>query len=266
MSQTPTEAPQLSGKMFLFERPELLNKEQHGHLGMNRADKPFEFCASARATPLTISEFVMASKNYPIVFMSAEDPVPLAVLGLVDELNLFVDDDGMWEQGTYIPGYIRRYPFALAGETGGDRFAIVIDAAHPGIVENGEVRFFDQAGESSSETQQAIEYCKEYERDRAVTAEVFKKVQEFGLVKAQTAQYTPQGETAPKPFAQYFGIDEDALKGLTDAQFLELRQSGVLPMIYAQLMSLGNWRNLLQKRALRFNLTEDQILQQVNLN
>ena len=266
MSQTPTTPPPLSGKMFLFERPELLNKEQHGNLGMSRAEKPFEFCAKVRAAPLTISEIPMASRDYPVVFMSKEDPTPLAILGIVDEQNLFVNEEGLWEPSAYIPGYIRRYPFALASENDGDRFAIVIDVAHPGIAADGDVKFFDDQGESTTETQQAIEFCKDYERDRATTQQVLQKIQELDLISPQTAQYTPQGETDPKPFAQYFGTDEQKLKDLSDSDFLELRRLNVLPILYAQLMSLANWRALLQRRATRFNLTEDQILQQATIN
>ena len=106
MSESPQVAPQLSGNMFLFERPELLNKEQHGGLGVDRPEKPFAFCSQIRAVPLTISEIPSAMKDYPVVLMSEEDPIPLAVVGLVDDVNLFVDENGMWEENTYIPGYI----------------------------------------------------------------------------------------------------------------------------------------------------------------
>ena len=127
MSETQESAPQLTGNMFLFERPELLTKEQHGNLGMTPPEKPFSFCSKVRAIPLTVSEIPSAMKNYPVVFASLEDPTPLAVVGLVDEANLFVGEDGKWQDMAYLPGYIRRYPFALANEAEGDRLATVID-------------------------------------------------------------------------------------------------------------------------------------------
>lgn len=265
MSETPVE-PQLSGNMFLFERPELLTKEQHGGLGVSRLDRPFEFCAKVRAIPLTVSEIPMAMKNYPVVFVSEQDPLPIAIVGLVDDVNLFVDEKGMWEPTTYIPGYIRRYPFAVASETDGDRLAIVIDGAHPGIKEGGDITFFDSNGESSDATKQAIELCKQYEQDRLLTVELMKKLTPLGLIKGQSAQYTPQGSTEQKVFAQYFGVDENALKELSDADFLELRKTGLLPLIYSQLMSLGNWRALMQRRLTRYNLTEAQLLEPVKLS
>jgi len=264
MSQTPG-APQITGKLFLFERPELLNKEQHGNLGVSPPAAPCKFCANVAAIPLTASEIPAAVKDYPVVFLSAEEPVPLAVVGLIDQLNLFVDENGKWADDTYIPGYVRRYPFAIASETGGERLAIVVDTAYDGIVPGGETPLFDN-GEPTQATQQAIEFCKAYETDRRMTDQFVQLVKDSGLVKPQAAQYTPRDSSEPKPFAQYFGVDEQGMNELTDEQFLILRKSNILPFLYAQLMSLGNWRNLLMRRAKRFGLTEDEVFKQINLN
>ncbi len=255
MSQTPI-APQVTGKMFLFERPELLSRQQHGELGLDAASKPFAFCAKVRAIPLTVSEIPEASKYYPIVFMSKEDPVPLAILGITSDLNLFVDEDGNWEQLAYIPGYLRRYPFALAGETGGgDRMALVIDAAYEGVSRSATRRLFEN-GEMSSFAKQAMEFTKTYEGDRRLTEQVMTALKKFDIIQGQTAQYTPTGTTEPQPFAQYFGVDEAKLQALTDDQYLELRRMNVLAVLYAQLISLANWRSLIARRMRRLNLTE----------
>ncbi len=254
MSQTPV-APQISGKMFLFERPELLNRQQHGDLGLDAAAKPFAFCANIRAIPLTVSEISEASKTYPIVFMSKETPVPLAILGLGDDLNLFVDEDGNWDGSAYIPGYLRRYPFAFAGEQGGDRLALVIDAAYPGISKSAERKLFKD-NEMSDFAKQAMEFTKTYEEDRRLTDRVMNHLKKFDIIESQTAQYTPAGTTETRPFAQYFGVDEKKLDALTDEQFLELRQMKVLPVLYSQLISLANWRQLIARKMRRLNMSE----------
>ena len=56
--------------------------------------------------------------------------MPLAVVGLQDEVNLFVDEGGAWAENTYVPAYLRTHPFALA-RTGGDRVALVLDRDGP---------------------------------------------------------------------------------------------------------------------------------------
>ncbi len=44
-------APEVTGKMFLYEQPELLMKEKHGDLALAPVEKPFGFAAKARASP-----------------------------------------------------------------------------------------------------------------------------------------------------------------------------------------------------------------------
>ena len=254
MSQTQA-APQITGKMFMFERPELLNRDQHGDLGVGSATKPFDFCTKVRAVPLTISEIPEAIKYYPVIFMSQQDPVPLAVVGLHTDFNLFVDDQGNWDQGAYIPGYVRRYPFALAGESGGDRMALVIDRAYEGVSPDGASKLFDN-GEMSEFVRQAMEFARTYETDKRLTEQVMAGLKEFEIIQTQTAQFTPTGTTQPRPFAQYAGVDEQKLRELPDDRFLELRRRNVLPILYAHLISLSNWRNLLVRRMRRFNLSE----------
>lgn len=260
MSETQT-GPQITGQMFLFERPELLTKEQHGGLGLVPPAKRFQFCANVRAVPLTIGEVPAAMKDYPVVFMSEEQPALLAVTGLIDDVNLFVDENGEWEENRYIPAYVRRYPFGLASETGGDRLAVVLDASFDGVKEGGEQALFNN-GEPTEVVNTAIEFCKRYEQDRALTEEFSKRLVDYGLLRGQTAQYTPQGETEPRNFVQYVGIDEERFNALTDEQIIEMRKNGMLPIVHALLMSLGNWRVILQRRAKRFNLTEEQLLKQ----
>lgn len=249
-------APEITGKMFLYERPELLMKEKHGDLALKPASQPFGFAAKARAVPLTLSEIPAAMKDYPVIVLSKEQPQLLAVTGLYDDVNLFVDDEGNWAEYRYIPGYVRRYPFGLAAETGGERMAIVIDRAFEGLGSSGERPLFTN-GEPTAQTQAAIEFCKTYERDRQTTEQFVKTLIESDIIQQQTAQYTPTNSKEPVAFAQYFGVAEERLNGLDKDKLADFHARGVLPLAYAMLMSMSNWRMLLQRRAKRFNLTEE---------
>jgi hypothetical protein len=43
--------------------------------------------------------------------------LPMAVLGLENQQNLFVTENGSWEAAVYLPAYIRRYPFCMTRVT-----------------------------------------------------------------------------------------------------------------------------------------------------
>lgn len=256
MSQTRSSV-QISGTMFLYGRPELLNTQNHGDLGVRPAAQPFSFCSKVRAIPLTVSEIAEASRHFPVVFGSQEDLQPLAIVGLLDDVNLFVDEQGNWDPYAYVPGYVRRYPFGLAAESGGDRFALVIDAAFEGVHRDADRKLFTD-GQLSDLSRQALEFTKTYETDRRLTEQVFKAVKEFNLISGQSAQYTPTGSQTPQPFAQYWGVDERKLSELSDEDFLKVRKLNVLPVLYAHLLSLGNWRNLILRRMRRYSMTETE--------
>lgn len=265
MSDTPSAAPQepqLQGSLYLFRKPELLSREKHLGLGVTYPEKPFGFCANIRAIPLVVTEISAAQRHYPIIFSNDETPHPMAVVGLIDDVNLFVDENGKWEPGCYVPGYIRRYPFALAGDQQSDRMAMVVDSEYEGVNNDPQVPFFN-GEELSSETKQAMEFCTNYERDRQMTTNFAQQLGQLGILANQLAQFTPEGESEPKPFAQYTGIDEKKLGELSEDKFLELRKSNMLPLLYAQLMSMGNWRLLMDRRVQRFNLTRDDLLKPV---
>src|SRR5690606_18810785 len=73
----------------------------------------FRFTAQTTALPANVGEFLPALRYYPIVFTNTETPAPLLVLGLKEGQNLFVEPTGGWRPRTYVPAYLRRYPFIL---------------------------------------------------------------------------------------------------------------------------------------------------------
>ena len=92
----------MAGKKFLYKQPEILTFESHGSLGITPSERPFEFVKNERAIPLTMVEISSAQRHYPIVFSSMENPVPMAVVGLPGDGNLFIDDNGRWDPECYV--------------------------------------------------------------------------------------------------------------------------------------------------------------------
>src|SRR5829696_3848563 len=96
-----------------YEGLEPLNVTQHGKMKVRSASKIDQF-ANAHAIPVTVDEFGLAQRHYPIVFSIGDNPVPIALMGLNEGVNVFLGGDGRPVDSTsYIPAYIRRYPFLL---------------------------------------------------------------------------------------------------------------------------------------------------------
>jgi hypothetical protein len=231
------------GSMFLYEQPELLTKEDHGHLGMTSPEKPYQFAHGIMSVPLLAAEISSAQKHYPVVFSGQEGTQPLAVLSISDLDNLFVDEQGNWEAHCYVPSYLRRYPFAFAAGDG-DKFALVIDRASAAISDLPEHAFFE-GGELSQHTQSMVDFCGQYEAERRRTDEFMAKLRDLDLLSLQAA--SPQADSDSEPLATYYAVDSEKLGLLSAEQLQELHSKGYLSFIFAHLFSMENWNHLLER-------------------
>lgn len=244
----PDEAPRIEGELFLYDKPELLTRDKHGHLGLSPVERPFEFAASARAVPIVASEIATVQKHYPVVFSSLEDPALVAITGLSDGVNLFVGDNGQWEPGAYIPAYLRSYPFAFA-DTPDDRFAVVIDTASPAVSDSPVEPFFDGDGLNPA-IQSKVDLFSRIGAERRKTGEFCARMSSLDLLSGQQVTRTVGGEQ--QSIASYVSVDAAKLETLDPESLWELHRSGLLAAVYAHIFSLDNWSALLGRHQRRF--------------
>lgn len=229
----------------IYKNVILLNQAVHKAAKVAKVDN-FHFAQDLNSVLLTGHEFLQASKHYPVVFVSGQnnDVVPLAILGLRDKGNLFIDAAGKWKEGTYIPAFIRRYPFILAeNDPSGESFAVSVDAAYEGFDKEEGMSLFDEAGNPSNDLNKIVEFLKQYQMQNVLTQEFVNKLSAYNLLKDFTADITmPAGEKLG--FKGLKMINEKALLELDDEKALDLFRRGFLGWIYGHLYSLSNFRAL----------------------
>lgn len=254
MENTPTtQQSELTGNVLFYKNPQPINPEQHAGLGVKQIDQPFGFLREAHAVPVTVTEFGMAAASYPIIFVG-DDFTPVAVMGVRQGENLYVSAEGQIDPEFYVPAFVRRYPFVFANDNQGERLLLCIDRDAPMVSNQPEVPLFEN-GEPSAFTQNAIEFCQEFERQRRATAEFTTIIKSMGLFEQKSIAFQPrdpQGNAIgeQQKIADYWAVDENKLNELTDEQFKELRTNGALGAIYAHMISLLNWQRVIN-RALR---------------
>ncbi|MDJ0941241.1 MAG: SapC family protein [Woeseiaceae bacterium] len=239
-------AGEITGQMFLYEKPELLAPETHGAYGFTPTDRPYDHVSKVRAIPLTTIEFGSAQRNFPIIFSSVENPVPLAVVAILDDTNLFVDEAGQWDPMAYVPAYLKCYPFAFAAEESG-RMAVVVDMAAANVSEDPQYPFFVD-GKLSEHADAMMRLVAQYEGERNRTKEFCDTLVELELLTSLRATHTPEGASEPEPIADYISIDTEKLTALPADTVYELHKKGFLSAMYLQLYSLENWRHLMARR------------------
>jgi SapC protein len=202
----------------------------------------FDFARSSHAVLLNGSEFEAAARFYPIVFTPAPASAALAVVGVRRDRNLFVDADGDWRAGAYIPAYTRRYPFIFHESADKQQFTLCIDETS-GALEEGNDRPLFNGGKPTPIVQDALKFCAAFQRDFTSTHEFVDQLSERGLLIPNQAEITlNSGEKLS--VTGFHIIDRDRFAGLPDSAFLEWRRKGWLPWVYAHLVSHGNWSAL----------------------
>lgn len=232
-------------RLLFYQKPEALNRERHGDLCLKN-DAHYGFARNANAVPLNAVEFAIAVKHYPIVFTAETHAVPVAILGLRQGQNLFVDGQGAWVKSQYVPAYVRRYPFLLvAAPDNGGKLALCVDTASDLLEQDGARRLFE-AGEPSDLAKRVLEICSGYMTQQELTRQFAAAILEQELLGERTIEVARKngGKLTLKGFRT---IDEKKFNALPDEIFLAWRKRGWLAPIYAHLMSLGNWPALVAR-------------------
>src|SRR5690242_18758694 len=113
ITRMATAAPAQNLPLF-YNALEPLNVTQHGNMKVRGVLRMAQV-GRTHAIPVTVDEFTMVQRHYPIVFSVGDNPVPIALMGLNEGVNVFIDEEGRpRDTSIYIPAYVRRYPFLLA--------------------------------------------------------------------------------------------------------------------------------------------------------
>jgi hypothetical protein len=205
----------------------------------------------AHAIPATVDEFTLLARHYPIIFATGENPVPLALMGLTEGANLFLEGDGKpLDEYLYIPAYIRRYPFLLAKlQQDSEELSLCFDPTVGAIgdFEEGDP-LFTEDGEPSEATKAILQFCEQFEAAGQRTGAFMEDLQKSGLLMDGEVSIEVPG--APQPFI-YRGfqmVDEEKLRELPGDQLRKYNQSGLLPLIYTHLVSLSLIRELFARQ------------------
>lgn len=227
---------------LFYKNPAPLDAKLHAKMALKK-NFGLGFTKGVNAVPVNLIEMPQICHYYPIAFSPDATGTPVAIMGLRDNENLFLNDKGEWEEDTYIPAYIRRYPFIFSEMPGNDQLSLCVDMNDNIIDKDGEQKFFDAEGKPSTLSQNALEFCKSYHAAAQHTIEFGKAMAKAGLLVERQAEIV----IAPGKKINFSGfriIDEAKLADLDDKTFAEWRKKGWLPFIYAHLFSGAQWQRL----------------------
>lgn len=238
---------------MFYKSPEAVSLERHGKKGLAQGGD-LGFAASAVVIPLMAAEMPAAMRSYPIVF-SGPDFMPMMVTGVRDGENLFIDDKGNWAEPHYVPAYVRRYPFILAGGETDERLALCVENDPARLVDiNTKTKktakpLFDKE-EQGEVIKNALSFCEQYQGMFVKTRQIMKVIADSGLLAERTSKITlADGQSFN--LTGFHLVDEAKLLAMSDEDFIKLRKADALALIYCHLASMNSWNSLLHQAKLR---------------
>ncbi|WP_025090727.1 SapC family protein [Brucella intermedia] len=235
----------MTNTMLLYKNVTALSRDLHRSLRLKPTDR-FGHAAGTHWVPLSGVEFFRAALHYPIVFVQEKDKfAPVALLSLRPGHNDWLDTDGRWRQHSYIPAFIRRYPFVLAdtGAKNGE-LTVCIDNTCDNWNENEGQQLFTQEGQNTPFLDEMMKFMDSFRLEMQRTADFVETVAGLGLLVKRTLTVR-NAEGQAIQLKDIYMIDEQKLSALKAQNLHKLNQGGTLGWIFAHLMSLANLPPLL---------------------
>jgi len=231
----------------------MLNNVDHKNLRIitRRAQEYGDNVAGCVVFP---TEFLEVHKEYPIYFQKDAETgqfQSIALFGFTHGENLLLDNSASGWAGRYIPALMRREPFLIGFNRSAEEVQpskVLLDTSSPRISygEEGEPVFLPGGGNSPFLEQIKKNLMLIHEGFPA-SAEMFRVFLDLDLIEPLTLDiHFDNGEHYTA--SNYYTINQDRLYSLGDDLIARLHKSGYLQLAYLVLFSLGNIKNLIDKR------------------
>ena len=225
-----------------------LDKEKHRGKRIRRAFA-FPQVTEQQVIPLVVHEIPGAATEFPIIFIKDAQTGQfhlVALCGLTPNENLYASEDS-WD-GAYVPAILRNYPLSLVpGNESSEKLFVCVDEDSTLLNDVEGELLFKENGDETGFLKSRTAAIMAFSNNMQVTGAFVKMLLEKELLMSKTLQLDLVGESGLN-LSGIYAIDEEKLKGLNDESFLDLRQRGFLPVIYAHLASLNQVYRLSQKK------------------
>ena len=231
--------------LIFYQNPIVIDRVVHKDLRLKMQSKGFTYASKTNSIPVANVEFALSCHDYPIVFVTDDSGsgIPVVLTGLRNDENVFVNEHGKWD-ASYIPAFVRRYPFVLQTNDASEDYSVMIDADAAGFGEEGGERLFDDAGTNTEFLNSTLALIDQFRIHTEHTVDFVKQLRQLDLLVPRIINaVTQKGEALQMD--GFSVVDEARLNALNDADLLMIAKNGNLASIHAHLISLSQIQNLL---------------------
>ena len=235
----------MTTQVLIYERAVPISSDRHGNWSVTGSNG-YSFARNINAVPLLASEFINAAVDGTIVFAGeGEDVFPSLILG-VRSTNEMIDENGVWH-GSYVPAFLRRYPFIFSHDEEAGTFTLCIDEEFDGINDAGRgERLFDSDGERTQYLNNMLQFVTDYQTMFERTKLFCQRLVQLGVLESGVAQFNlPQGERAS--LGGLSTINREKLKAIDTETLQTMLSTDELELCFVHLQSLNNLTSIAEK-------------------
>ncbi|MGD9730866.1 MAG: SapC family protein [Desulfamplus sp.] len=240
----------------MFTKIEPLTQNNHQDIRFTQISN-FDFAKKVSNAPISFSEFIHASKYYPIVFIK-DNPLPVVLLSLNREQNNFINQDGSWKV-PYVPAYFRQYPFLLVkaapptdstdsastssssdsnnASDNQDKYVVCIDRDAPHFASSQGEIMFTANGQFTDMTTKAVDFLKLYQQEMALTSNIVRLLEDKGVLVER--QFNLNMNSQNVTVGGFRTVDMQKINALDDASLADWVRKGIISLIVSHANSLA---------------------------
>lgn len=241
-------APQDAQLPLFYKDLVPLNSRDHSSWRSRSTDKA-PWLGGQHAVPLTVEEFPQAQRHFPIIFSAGDSPVPLALMGLNEGVNVFFDDEGTPIAPCYVPAYARRYPFMLAKlNPDANELSLCFDPSTDllGAFDDGLALF--EGEEASESTKATLAFCEQFEMAGQKTGAFMEELAKHDLLMDGEVAIQQEGNEQPFVYRGFRMVDQEKLRDVRGDVLRGWNQSGLLALVMAHIFSLELMRDIFSRQ------------------
>jgi hypothetical protein len=226
-----------------------LNSVEHASLRVIR-----KYSAALGDNVMTCLAFTTEMRTlqgtYPLLMQRIEGsaaPLPVALLGLENNENLFLCASESGWTTEIIPMMMQKGPFYIAKEqdsSGAVRNVIALDERHPKLSGDSGESLFSAAGGHSAYLERIIALLENIEASHPHTIEFATTLDALELITPLDFKFT-QNDGSEHTLTGFYGLDEERLQNLPSDTLHSLQQKGHLLPLFMMLASQSQFSRLM---------------------
>ncbi|ABZ75716.1 SapC family protein [Shewanella halifaxensis HAW-EB4] len=228
-----------------------LNSDTHLEMCVSESQDYRRF-AEQQLIPVVFHEFHQLATEFPLVFVKNSETgqfIPIAMMGVKNGLNLYCQT-GEWPAMIKPRGFSNAPLSLVKTSKESDNVLICIDTESPLVTEAGEnsQRLFDDNKEQSEYLKKRTQALLDIAAFNEQTDKICQLLASKSLFTAKQLTIKLAESQQPINIDGIYVIDEQALNQLSNEEFLSFKDNGLLPLIYAHLLSLQQIPRLIEKQ------------------